>query len=55
MNKELKEEISGNKDGKEKIVDMIPEIPQEVARRFEKDKDIQYEKLVQRLKDEHVW
>lgn len=56
MNKELKGEIpSNNKEETEKRTDGIPEIPPEIARRFEKDKDIQYEKLIQRLKDENVW
>lgn len=56
MNKELKGEIpSNNKEEIEKRTDGIPEIPPEIARRFEKDKDIQYEKLIQRLKDENVW
>lgn len=33
----------------------IPTDPQDVVKRFEEDKDAQFEKLVQRLKEEGVW
>lgn len=29
--------------------------PQDVAKKFEEDRDAQFEKLVQRLKEEGVW
>lgn len=33
----------------------IPELPADVAKRFEESRDAEYEKLVQRLKAEGVW
>ncbi|HIU75886.1 MAG TPA: hypothetical protein IAC62_08400 [Candidatus Pelethocola excrementipullorum] len=35
--------------------EQIPTDPQDVVKKFEEDKDAQFEKLVQRLKEEGVW
>lgn len=34
---------------------IVSDLPEDVARRFEEDKEAQYQKLVERLKKEGIW
>lgn len=39
----------------EGVEEFIPAVPEDVEKKFEETKDAQFDKLVQRLKEEGIW